>query len=112
MLNRAALIARPAKPFLDWAAYLDDSGLVPSPDDEQTVYLVPGFEDDDKREEVLEAVWAEVFERALFGWHVVPEDWPQNRTLAMFREWFQIEMHSIVEDMVDGPLIDDEFEED
>ena len=29
MLNRAALIVRPKQPFLDWAASLDDSGLVP-----------------------------------------------------------------------------------
>lgn len=40
MLNRAAIIVRPDKPFMDWAAVLDDSGHVPNPDDEQTVYLV------------------------------------------------------------------------
>jgi hypothetical protein len=112
MLNRAALIVRPAKPYLDWAAGLDDSGLPPSPDDEQTVYLVPEFEDDEEREAVLEMVWAELFERELFDWHINADDWPQNRTLAMFREWFRIEMHSIVEDMVDGPLEDDGLDED
>lgn len=112
MLNRAALIVRPAQPFLDWAAGLDDSGLFPSPDDEQTVYLVPEFEDDEEGEAVLELVWAEVFERELYGWHMDPDDWPQDRTLAMFREWFQIELHSIVEDLVDEPLADDDFEED
>lgn len=109
MLNRAVLIVRPAKPFLDWAAGLDDSGLVPSPNDEQTVYLVPQFQNDEEREAVLNAVYAEVFERELFGWHIVPEDWPKNRTLKTFRAWFQIEMHSIVEDLVDGPRIDDEL---
>lgn len=112
MLNRAALIVRPAKSFLDRAAGLDDSGLVPSPDDEQTVYLVPEFEDDDEREAILKAVWAELFERELLDWHMDPEDWPQNRTLAMFREWFRIEMHSIVEDLVDGPLEDDGLADD
>jgi hypothetical protein len=110
MLNRAALIVRPAEPFLVWASQLDDSGLVPSPDDEQTVYLVPEFEDDDEREAILEVVFAEVFERELYGWHTDERDWPKNRTLAMFREWFRIELHSIVEDMVDGPLSDDEVE--
>jgi len=29
MLNRAALIVRPAKPYVDWALGLDDSGLAP-----------------------------------------------------------------------------------
>lgn len=110
MLNRAALILRPAKPFQDWAAGLDDSGLVPFPDDEQTVYLVPDFEDDNERDAILNAVWPGLFERALFDWHTDPADWPQNRTLEMFHEWFRIEFHSIVEDLVDGPIEDDEFE--
>jgi hypothetical protein len=43
MLNRAALIVRPAAPFLAWAKSLDDSGAVPNPAGEQTVYLIPGF---------------------------------------------------------------------
>jgi hypothetical protein len=37
MLNRAVLIARPKQPFLDWAVRLDDSGVVPDVDGEQTV---------------------------------------------------------------------------
>ena len=46
MLNRSALIVRPRQPYLDWAASLDDSGLVPDVAGEHTVYLAPGFEDD------------------------------------------------------------------
>jgi hypothetical protein len=46
MLNRCALIVRPKQPFLDWAAQLDDSGLVPDVKGEQTVYLVPEFDYD------------------------------------------------------------------
>ena len=52
MLNRAALIVRPKEPYIAWASELDDSGLVPSVEGEQTVYLIPGFEDDDAVEEV------------------------------------------------------------
>ena len=37
MLNRGALIVRPAQPYLDWAASLDDSGILPDPDGEVTV---------------------------------------------------------------------------
>ena len=44
MLNRAVLIVRPKQPFLDWAAQLDDSGLVRNVEGEQTAYLVPEFE--------------------------------------------------------------------
>ena len=37
MLNRGVVIVRPKQPYLDWAAGLDDSGIVPDPNGEQTV---------------------------------------------------------------------------
>jgi len=108
MLNRAVLIVRPRRPFLEWAAQLDDSGLLPDVDGEQTAYLVPEFEDDAKRKRVLKLVYAEVFERELFGWHTDESAWPQSRTFAMFQQWFTVELHSVVEDLCDTELYDDE----
>ena len=108
MLNRAVLIVRPKQPFLDWATQLDDSGIVPNADDEQTAYLVPEFEDDDEARRVLEDVFAEVFERELFGWHTDESAWPKNRNLLMFQKWFEIELHSIVEDLCGYEIADDE----
>ena len=58
MLNRAVLIVRPKQPYIDWATGLDDSGVVPSPEDEQTVYLIPTYEDEDE-------AWARRFDPAL-----------------------------------------------
>lgn len=112
MLNRAALIVRPKQPYLDWAANLDDSGIVPDPEDEQTVYLVPEFDDQEGAARVIKRIFSEIFERELFGWHTDESAWPQKRTLAVFREWFQIEAHSIVEDICDTELFDDEHYED
>lgn len=111
MLNRAALIIRPAKPFLDWAAGLDDSGIVPDAEDEQTVYLVPAYETDDEQQQVLRLVFAEVFERELFGWHTDEAAWPKRRTLAMFRQWFTIQMHSVIEDLCGFAIEDDDNED-
>ena len=108
MLNRAALIVRPKQPYMAWAAGLDDSELVPSFDGEQTVYLVPAFEDDDEAEDVLAQVYAEIFEDQLFEWHTDEDAWPKGRTLAMFKEWFHIEMHSVVEDLCGYEILDDD----
>ena len=108
MLNRAVLIVRPKQPFLDWAAQLDDSGVVPDAEGEQTAYLVPGFDDDDEAKRVLKRVFAEVFERELFGWHTDESAWPSNRNFALFRKWFAVELHSVVEDLCDFEIIDDE----
>ena len=108
MLNRGVLIVRPRQPYLDWAAGLDDSGLVPDPDDEQTIYLIPSFEDNEEAWGILEEIYAEVFERELDGWHTDETAWPQNRDFAMFKEWFDIELHSVVEDLSAEEIIDDE----
>ena len=107
MLNRGALIVRPAQPYLDWAASLDDSGILPDPDGEVTVYLVPEYEDDLEAEKVLRRVYADVFERELFGW--CTDLWPQRRTFAVFKAWLRIEMHSIVEDLGRDSLWDDDL---
>jgi hypothetical protein len=53
MLNRGVVIVRPKQPYLDWAAGLDDSGVVPNPDDEQTVYLIPSYASEDEAWEIL-----------------------------------------------------------
>jgi hypothetical protein len=82
--------------------------IVPAVDDEKTIYLVPTFEDDVEAERVLNLVYADVFERELFGWHTDDSAWPKRRTLTMFKEWFKIEMHSMVEDLCSDELTDDD----
>jgi hypothetical protein len=110
MLNRAALIVRPRQPFLDWAAALDDSSLVPDVEGEKTAYLIPEFESDEEGLRVLKRVYGEIFERELDGWHTDPSAWPQKRDFKTFQQWFSIELHSVVEDVVDDALIDDDSE--
>ena len=46
MLNRGVVIVRPKQPYLDWAAGVDDSGIMPESNDEQTIYLIPSFDDE------------------------------------------------------------------
>ncbi len=69
MLNRGVVIVRSKQPYLDWAAGLDDSGIVPDPNDEQTVNLIPSYEDDAAAWEILERVYPAIFENELHGWH-------------------------------------------
>ena len=108
MINRAVLIVRPKKPFLDWAARLDDSGLLPNVEGEQTVYLIPVYDDDRDSQAILRKVYSRVFESELFGWHTEESAWPTRRDFKAFGEWFTIEMHSVVEDLCDAEIIDDD----
>ena len=87
---------------------MDDSGLVPNVSGEHTLYLIPSFEDDEEVEGILRKIYAEVFENELYGWHTNETAWPKNRTLAMFKKWFEIELYSMVEDVCGEEFIDDE----
>jgi hypothetical protein len=106
MLNRGALIVRPKQPYIDWAAGLDDSGILPDPRGERTAYLIPSFETDEEAWGILEEVYEEVFEKELLDWHTDRDAWPQDRDFAMFQEWFEIALHSVVEDLCDHVLAD------
>ena len=111
MLNRGAVIVRPKQPYLDWAAGLDDSAIVPDPQSEQTVYLIPSYEDEAEAWRILERVYPAIFENELFGWHTDEAAWPRGRDFAMFKAWFAVECHSIVEDLCDFEILEEDDEE-
>lgn len=108
MLNRSALIVRPSVVFLDWAASLDDSGVVPDPDGEQTVYLIPEVESLEEVRTRFPEMLVEIFERELADWDMEEEAWPTDRSIAEFRLWFEAELHTMVEDLCPGAIEDDE----
>jgi len=112
MINRAALIVRPKAPYIDWAKSLQTSGELPSPDGEQTVYLIPEFEDLDDLTVILADVYEEIFEKELFGWNTDESTWPTERTMEEFLNWFKIEVHTMIDDLVGDEFIDDEWDED
>jgi hypothetical protein len=112
MLNRAAMIVRPAQPFTDWVMSLGDSGLLPDPNGEQTVYLVPEYGSDEDTVEILKEIYQDIFESELYAWSEDEGQWPKDRGLDQFKLWFTVEFHSIVEDLCDYDLTDEDPEDD
>ena len=108
MINRSAVIIRPAQPYVDWAAKLDDSGLLPDPNGEPTIYLLREYHDDVEGWAHLSECFDTIFDAELHGWHTLESEWPAKRTFAMFREWFQVSLGSCIEDLCQGPIVDDE----
>lgn len=96
MINRSAVIVRPKQPYVDWAKGLDDSGMDPSKNGDRTVYLLPEYDDDVEGLALLSKGYEHIFEAELEGWHLIEDNWPANRTFAMFCEWFDIELNSMV----------------
>src|SRR5512147_3291071 len=111
-INRAALVLRPAEPYIRWASSVSLDGQAVAAflrDERICIYLVP--EDPSETEETapLEGFYKQVFEWEL---GVVTQDrllWPRRRTLAMFEEWFHVRGESLIIDLVKGPIVHERF---
>jgi len=103
------MIIQPKGPFYKWLQSIPDP-ITLSPDDfkdDPTIYLIPSYEDDKELTEILSQMYNVIFEEVLSDWWTVEEDWPQNRTFKMFKEWFDYSAHSMVIDMFDAPLAEE-----
>lgn len=111
MLNRAAVIVRLKQPFVDWINAVDpDPGNRVTLDDvneENNVYLIE-VEDQEELDSWLELNHDILFEVELNGWYTDPALWPQDRSLAVFKDWCSLELHTVVYDTAGSPLEDDE----
>ena len=101
------------EPFLSWLKALPDSAdLTPEEmNGDATVYLLPVCDDDRAQDRVLARCFHLIFEEQLSAWWTDESAWPQGRNLKLFKRWFDVEFHSIVLDLVNGPLLDDEWED-
>ncbi|MBF0289411.1 MAG: hypothetical protein HQM14_16465 [SAR324 cluster bacterium] len=43
-----------------------------------------------------------IFEMELESWYTVEECWPEKRNLQVIKEWFDVEIHQMIIDTVDG----------
>jgi hypothetical protein len=110
-INRSVLVVRAAEPFKRWAARTSGQRLKETREAlsaDHTAYLIPREDSREVDPEVLEAIYAEIFERELLSWHSDRTQWPAPRTLAMFREWFELDTCTLAVDLIDGPIERDE----
>jgi len=111
MLNRTAIIVRYREPFVRWINEADpipDGSDIRAERDEQTVYLIHEIENWSELDEWLALNYEALFEAELYAWYTDEALWPKNRTLELFHEWVDVEYHTMVVDLVEGPLFDDE----
>jgi len=110
MLNRSAVIVRPKKPFCDWLRAVDyeDAPEVTLDQMGPTLYLIPEYEDPADADKVLKKVCDEIFCRELEGWYTDVNVWPKDRSLKVFKQWFDVQHYEVVEDVGRGPIENDE----
>ena len=104
-INRSLAIIKPKQQFLDWLTGVLD----PVPEGmtldelrrDATAILIPEFDDEESALQFVYSNYDELFERELEDWVGDERTWPSARTLKLFKEWFDIEIHSMVTDMVE-----------
>jgi hypothetical protein len=113
VINRTAISITGAQPFIDWMHRHDskaDRGMltVARAKPYGTAYLLPEFELEEDVLEWLEenALW--IFEFQLSSWTDDESVWPP-RDLKTFREWFRIDIHSVVVDMAEDEIEGEEL---
>lgn len=107
MINRSAIVVKPAQPFLDWLHRVDPTSSHLTLDDlrrEPTIYLLPEWESKEEALEHLREVSNSIFEEQLNGWYRVPSVWPSERDLNAFCRWFECSFHSMIVDLCDEPM--------
>jgi len=114
MLNRNLLVVRLKQPFVDWVNEAD-----PYPEGtrmtlEEVNEDLPAFLIHDyaceSQEEWLAQNYQPLFEELLEQWYVDETLWPQDLTLELFEAWCEVRIHDMIFDLVDEPLIDDDFD--
>lgn len=121
-LNRGLVIIRYKQPYVDWVKIAGDAPMeisLQQANDDGDSFLLPTYESQidpvDGTEDAIKWVekrWRMFFEHILESWILDETEWPQKRSLKMFREWFDIEYKSIVWDMGTEPLIIEEWDDE
>ena len=112
MINRSAVTVTAKQPFVDWLAGLPDPGetatTLEETNEDGTIYLLPECDSINEQEPLLAQFFDIIFDMELEGWSTDETHWPPDRDLSLFKEWFVVQFRSVVTDLVDGPLTDDE----
>jgi len=113
MLNRGAVILKYKEPFIKWIHDVDpvkDKTVISieSANEERTVYLITDG-DAENVDKWIHQNHKVLFESELEDWYTDEKLWPEKRDLKTFKEWFDVECHSVIMDTVGGEIYDDEI---
>jgi hypothetical protein len=114
VINRTAVSITGAQPYVDWTRQTDaDSArgmlTVVRARPYGTAVLLPEFELEEDVQEWIEENASWLFEFQLAAWTDDESSWPVLRDVKTFREWFRVDVHSVVVDMADTEIEGDEL---
>jgi len=103
-IDRNAILVRPKKPFFDWVNTLFNDGDKLEEKEECNIYLIREMRNTDEVLAWVRTHFDELFVNELNDWYTGEDRWPQERTFELFAEWFDVEVHSMLLDLEEGPV--------
>jgi hypothetical protein len=89
--NRSALLIVPKEPFKEWAKYFNNESIGELNDrlNEKHIYLIEFASEEDFRE-IIKPYYSEIFEDELMSWNYLKHEWPEERNIDVFLDWFDV----------------------
>lgn len=98
IVNRGYIVVTPTKLFWDWANQFEDDMEFNTEDDlEPNIYLI--VEEFFDVEPIIEQNFKKIFSNELSMITENESDWPADRSMDIFLEWFDLEIGSTVFDL-------------
>jgi hypothetical protein len=114
IVNRTAVTIVGVEPYVDWARARDadfnkNALTVARTKAYGSAFLLPEFDLEEELQEWVEENFTWLFEFQLSAWTEDESAWPAVRDLKTFREWFRVDIHSVVVDVVDDDIDGEEL---
>ena len=106
-IKRWGVVVRPKLPFYDWANSLGADRPELTPREfvgDATILLIPDQESHDSAESQVVSRHERIFEHFLGLRDEDPKLWPEQRSLDMFYDWFDVEIHENAIDLGQGRI--------
>ena len=108
-INRYAVLLVPTDECVAWVNCCpndDRPTTLEAAQREPTVYLIPEGKADPETH--IRRHYKAMFEEELNSWYTDPDLWPKNRTFKTFKEFFDVQVSTMVFDLGKGMIEKDE----
>jgi hypothetical protein len=103
--NRSIVQLIPTKLFADWYHYVSPCGIKYSIDKLEPIsFLIDDFDTRIEFNDWLESNFKLLFDIRLSYSCTDKNQWPENRTLAVFKSWFEIIHSNLILDLLNEPI--------
>lgn len=104
VINRCAVAVAAKAPMREWSRSFWTREDMESLHEEESLYLIPPYDDDSQAQRILADHHDAIFRSELELWCRDSARWPTPRTLDLFHAWFAVRLFPLVEDLGGEPL--------